>query len=400
MIQPIQIFMILSIGMLLIIPLVIEDAEATSLKLNKEVFIKQYLPEYLVFSGETSKTSSLFQATLSLPDGRSITSEVASSDTGTFKSGFYLQSDYPIGTYRLSAGGSSTTFIVKLYESTSEQIQPLCQGCQTGTITRYIDGDTLYIDNKRVRLSLINTPERNEEGYHESLKFASEFCPIGTKIWYNIDAGYLTTSSVGIVAEVLCNNESLNGALVIHDHATIIKRHCDTSEFRQRSWALPTCDVLRDEYAEFDTTPTDDGSSTQQGSIKISNSDGSSTTSNNSDEEEQVLSVNIESDLDDKIADSVPSVPDEINIGGTTFKPQDALDNLIDGASDVLPKLGDDIVDTVVPTVEIESSIDFTQWAIFLGVIIGVVVVVIIIIKKKRGSNDDYLGGDLIDDDI
>ena len=384
--------MILSVGMLLTIPLV-QEVDAASLKINKEVFIKQYLPEYLIFSGETTKTSSLLKATLSIPGGKSVQSDVSSSDTGTYKSGFYLQSDYPVGTYKISIAGSSATFIVKLYESTSEQIQPICQGCQTGTITRYVDGDTLYIDNKRVRLSLINTPERNQEGYHESLRFASEFCPLGTKIWYNQDAGYLSTSSsVGIVAEVLCHNESLNGALVINDHATIIKRHCDTSEFRQRAWAISTCDELRDEYAEFDETiPGTDPS--KQGNIKISNG-GNNVTSNNT----EALSINIESDLDDKIANAVPNVPDEINIGGNTFKPKDALDGLINDVSGALPKIGNEIIDTVVPTVEIESSIDFTQWIIFLGVIIAIVVVVIIIIKKKRGSNDDYYGGNLVDD--
>ena len=384
--------MILSVGMLLTIPLV-QEVDAASLKINKEVFIKQYLPEYLIFSGETTKTSSLLKATLSIPGGKSVQSDVSSSDTGTYKSGFYLQHDYPVGTYKISIAGSSATFIVKLYESTSEQIQPICQGCQTGTITRYVDGDTLYIDSKRVRLSLINTPERNQEGYHESLRFASEFCPLGTKIWYNQDAGYLgTSSSVGIVAEILCHNESLNGALVINDHATIIKRHCDTSEFRQRAWAISTCDELRDEYAEFDETiPGKDPS--KQGNIKIS-SDGNNVTSNNT----EALSINIESDLDDKIANAVPNVPDEINIGGNTFKPKDALDGLINDVSGALPKIGNEIIDTVVPTVEIESSIDFTQWIIFLGVIIAIVVVVIIIIKKKRGSNDDYYGGNLVDD--
>ena len=393
MIKLVQIFMILSAGMLLTIPLVSLEVEAASLKLNKEVFIKQYLPEYLIFSGETTKTSSLLKATLTIPGGKSITSDVSSSDTGTYKSGFYLQHDYPVGEYKISIAGSSATFIVKLYESTSEQIQPVCQGCQTGTITRYIDGDTLYIDNKRVRLSLINTPERDEDGYHESLKFATEFCPLGIKIWYNQDAGYLgTSSSVGVVAEVLCHNESLNGALVINDHATIIKRHCDTSEFRQRSWAMSACDELRDEYAEFGNDGQD--TSKQQGNIKISNGDNNFT----SNDGEEALSINIESDLDDKIVNAVPSVPDEINIGGSTFKPKDAIDGLVNNISDVLPKLGEEIVDTIVPTVEIESSIDFTQWIIFLAVIIVIVVVVIIIIKKKRGSNDDYLGGDLIDD--
>ena len=48
-----------------------------------------------------------------------------------------------------------------------------------GQITRVIDGDTLIIDQTTVRLSLVNSPERDERGYQEAKDFALTVCPIG-----------------------------------------------------------------------------------------------------------------------------------------------------------------------------------------------------------------------------
>jgi hypothetical protein len=64
-------------------------------------------------------------------------------------------------------GGSST--------STGE-----CQGqadCFRGTVTEIVDGDTLDVNNVRVRLALVNTPEN---GYTEAVDFVQSVCGIGT----------------------------------------------------------------------------------------------------------------------------------------------------------------------------------------------------------------------------
>jgi hypothetical protein len=58
-----------------------------------------------------------------------------------------------------------------------------CQGqadCFRGTVTEIVDGDTLDINNVRVRLALVNTPERGENGYTEAIDFVQSVCGMGT----------------------------------------------------------------------------------------------------------------------------------------------------------------------------------------------------------------------------
>ena len=62
--------------------------------------------------------------------------------------------------------------------SIPENIEPVFMGYD-GQITRVIDGDTLLIDQTTIRLSLVNSPERDERGYQEAKDFALTVCPIG-----------------------------------------------------------------------------------------------------------------------------------------------------------------------------------------------------------------------------
>ena len=60
-------------------------------------------------------------------------------------------------------------------DSTSENIESVFMGYD-GQITRVIDGDTLLIGPDTIRLSLVNSPERDERGYQEAKDFASTVC--------------------------------------------------------------------------------------------------------------------------------------------------------------------------------------------------------------------------------
>ena len=46
--------------------------------------------------------------------------------------------------------------------------------CLEGIIEKISDGDTLYIDGKKIRLALTNTPERNETGYFDATEFTKK----------------------------------------------------------------------------------------------------------------------------------------------------------------------------------------------------------------------------------
>ncbi len=89
-------------------------------------------------------------------------------------------------------------------DTTPENIEPIFMGHE-GQITRVIDGDTLLIDQTKIRLSLVNSPELNEYG-----------------------------RSVGLV---YCNDMMLNKLLLTNGHAEISTYYCDKSEFGNDDWA-------------------------------------------------------------------------------------------------------------------------------------------------------------------
>ena len=121
-------------------------------------------------------------------------------------------------------------------DSTSENIEPVFMDYE-GQITRVIDGDTLLIDQTTIRLSLVNSPERDERGYQEAKDFALTVCPIGINaefvedIWQPVDK---YGRSVGLV---YCNDMMLNELLLTNGHAEISKYYCDKSEFGSEGWA-------------------------------------------------------------------------------------------------------------------------------------------------------------------
>ncbi|NIP61996.1 MAG: hypothetical protein GWN01_08955 [Nitrosopumilaceae archaeon] len=126
--------------------------------------------------------------------------------------------------------------------STASFDMPLnCQGdrlCLTEEVTRIIDGDTLYLKGGyKIRLSLTNTPERHETGFHEASQFTSSTCPVGSKV--TVDQDDLQPYDVynRLLGKVICGNKILNAELLYHNHADILDRYCPTSEFSDEKWA-------------------------------------------------------------------------------------------------------------------------------------------------------------------
>jgi hypothetical protein len=58
-----------------------------------------------------------------------------------------------------------------------------CKGsadCFRGTVTEIVDGDTLDVNNVRIRLSMVNTPEIGEAGYNGAIETTESICPLGS----------------------------------------------------------------------------------------------------------------------------------------------------------------------------------------------------------------------------
>ena len=75
-------------------------------------------------------------------------------------------------------------------EDNDQEESPLpsseCQGaadCFTGIVTDIVDGDTLDVNNVRIRLSLVNTPEREDSGYSEAKQLQNLCALLVQKHW-------------------------------------------------------------------------------------------------------------------------------------------------------------------------------------------------------------------------
>ena len=116
------------------------------------------------------------------------------------------------------------------------------QICTTGVIAQVVDGDTVKFlsDNGeeiRIRLALVNAPERTEPGGDESKAFAVSQCSAGSESVFILDRGQKPSfdREIGLV---FCSETSLNELLLENDHAELDPRFCGRSEFGGLDWAL------------------------------------------------------------------------------------------------------------------------------------------------------------------
>ena len=116
------------------------------------------------------------------------------------------------------------------------------QICTTGVIAQVVDGDTVKFlsdsgEEIRIRLALVNAPERTEPGGDESKSFAVSQCSAGSESVFILDRGQKPSfdREIGLV---FCSETSLNELLLENDHAELDPRFCGRSEFGGLDWAL------------------------------------------------------------------------------------------------------------------------------------------------------------------
>ncbi len=144
-----------------------------------------------------------------------------------------------------------------------------------GTITKIVDGDTLDLRIKdtiiRVRLSLVNTPERGEQGFKEATDFLKKYCSIGDNALLNVDNKQRQSYGryVGLIyCEEGAKGEdsgdfgtyfvNLNDLLYKTGHAKFVLDFCEVSEFRLDDWAIEPCttsseNIARSNSSSFNT---------------------------------------------------------------------------------------------------------------------------------------------------
>jgi endonuclease YncB( thermonuclease family) len=110
--------------------------------------------------------------------------------------------------------------------------------CTTDTIIKIIDGDTIYTTHHKIRLALVDAPEKYDSGFSDAKSFTNNLCPVGSTVFIDQDDGQKTDQYGRMVAKVTCSNINLNEALLENKHATITKLFCKKSEFASESWAM------------------------------------------------------------------------------------------------------------------------------------------------------------------
>lgn len=114
-----------------------------------------------------------------------------------------------------------------------------CRGTFEGIVEKIIDGDTLAIKDcdKNIRLSLVDTPEKNNIGYTEAKDFISNLCFAGSTAFVDEDDGQKEGSYNRIVAVVYCQNKNINAEILSNSLGKIDTRFCSISEFGREEWA-------------------------------------------------------------------------------------------------------------------------------------------------------------------
>ena len=110
-------------------------------------------------------------------------------------------------------------------------------GCFQEQVTSIVDGDTIYTDTLKIRLSLTNTPERGEDGFAEAAEFTRKLCPVGSVILVDQDDLQRVDKYGRVLGKVFCEGKLLNSELLYGGHANILTQYCSTSEFSGEAWA-------------------------------------------------------------------------------------------------------------------------------------------------------------------
>jgi micrococcal nuclease len=131
----------------------------------------------------------------------------------------------------------------------------------SGPVTKVVDGDTLDVNNVRVRLALVDTPERGEDGYASAKGFVKNLC-LGGDAEVDIDDGQRGGDRYGReVGVVYCNGVNVNSELLKKGYAITYTDYCEVSEFANDGWAIcyPTNVNASDSVAGNTTTEKKQG---------------------------------------------------------------------------------------------------------------------------------------------
>jgi micrococcal nuclease len=133
----------------------------------------------------------------------------------------------------------------------------------SGPVTDIVDGDTLDINDIRIRLALVNTPEVGEAGFVPAKEFVEGLC-LDKNGQVDIDDGQRQGSFGREIGVVYCDGINLNSELMKKGYALISAEFCEVSEFSAEPWAKSSCQMGSDENNNLANNSNQDSDSLSQ----------------------------------------------------------------------------------------------------------------------------------------
>ena len=111
----------------------------------------------------------------------------------------------------------------------------------SGTVTRNVDGNTIMIDEVRIRIPLVDVEDSgNRTAPHAIL--AKLLCPVDSPAQYDIDDLQVEDRYERTVAVVYCDTGiSLGEIMIEFGLGWINEWYCDKSEFERAKWTEGVC---------------------------------------------------------------------------------------------------------------------------------------------------------------
>jgi len=133
----------------------------------------------------------------------------------------------------------------------------------SGPVTYVVDGDTLDINDIRIRLSLVNTPEIGEAGFEPAKEFVEDLC-LDKNGQVDLDDGQRQGSFGREIGVVYCDGINLNSELMKKGYALISAEFCEVSEFSSEPWAKSSCQMGSNENNNLADNSNQDSDSLSQ----------------------------------------------------------------------------------------------------------------------------------------
>ena len=101
-----------------------------------------------------------------------------------------------------------------------------------------VDGDTLDVGGERIRLVLVDAPERDTRAGPAATEYLRELCPVGSAALVDQDDLQRTDNYGRMLAVVWCGETRVNEAIIRAGRARLYRRFCRQSEFGPEPWAV------------------------------------------------------------------------------------------------------------------------------------------------------------------